>query len=109
SRSGSRGERRRRSPPASTAGARREAWTSDPTHGGASEEPVGAEDEHRDDDREADRELKVSPDAGQVGAREVDRDADDQPADDRAEGTLDAAEDRRGEGVDDDRLHHVRL
>src|SRR2546430_16527600 len=78
-------------------------------NGGAAEEPVEPEYEHCDDDREANRELKIAPDAGQIGTCEIDRDAHDQTADDRPQRTLDPSEYRRCEGVDDDRLHHVRL
>src|ERR1700730_5450559 len=82
-------------------------WTLNVPHGGAAEDAVRLEQAEAPEYRQRHRELQVT--TYDVGAHQIDRDADDQAADHRTERAVDPTEDRRGERVDDDRLHHVRL
>src|SRR5947207_1555443 len=78
-------------------------------HGGAPEEAARLHDEDDQDHGEGDGELELGPDEPHVRPHEVLEDADDEAAEDRAAGAREAPERGRGEGVDEDPPHHVRI
>src|ERR671930_1873009 len=81
----------------------------DTPHRRASEEAGGADEQHREDDREPADEPHLAAEGRYVRAEQAEDDAEREPADDGADRALEAAEPRRREGVEQDALHHIRV
>ena len=73
----------------------------------AEEARTAATDQHADDQHQRDRELQLVAD--HEGAEHVLQHADQEAAEHRAARAVDAADQRRGEGVQQDAAHHVRI
>ncbi len=71
--------------------------------------PVGLTTRTMSRTAKRDRQAQLRGREADVLADQVEEDAEQEAADHRAGGALEPAEHRRGEGVDQDRLHHRRL
>jgi hypothetical protein len=73
----------------------------------AGEDSVWPEHQHDDEDAQGHQRGQVRALRAQVAARVAERDAEQEPADDRPGGAVEAADHRRGEAEHEDRVHAV--
>src|ERR1700722_8586006 len=88
---------------------RRVSTTLDAREPRASEQSGGTYEQREDDDGKRDRQTQVGAHGVDVRPEEIQSDAEDEPADNRAGRAVGPAEPRRRERVYDDALHHVRI
>src|SRR5439155_10768622 len=89
--------------------ARARAWLSYASHRNPAEEAARTHEQENENEQQRRRQLQGRADETDVAAEQRDRDAEQDSADDRSDGTVEPPEHGGRERVQQDRLHHVRV